>query len=205
MTEPTYSNSNDRRTNSSRTFLVSSLELVSPRWLKAACAIGRSLLRPTVIVLAWVALASASSSASSSAPGAGPVLNLSNEHLGMTLEEIEASQAGPVIESARLSPPPSAPLSAPIDVESPSELQERADSLLAVAEAAKQRALAASERAEAARLAVEAAEAGLIPGVAGNQQAAASDESCIEATIRRGVAYAESDRLCRAVFARVTE
>lgn len=179
------------------------------RW----CTTGPSLLLLALVALVagWTLGAPVAASASGPVPSAGrdggPALVLSNEHLGMTREQVEAMQpaatADPVPHAA---PPPvepttqaAAPEAAPV-----SDLQARADSLLAAAEAASERAREAAARAEALGMAVEAAEAGLIPGVGDNRDGPASYESCVEATIRRGLSYRDSDRMCRAVFGGTT-
>jgi hypothetical protein len=141
-----------------------------------------------VLLLALVAPAGADAAAGPSSPDAGPPLVLTNEHIGMTAAQIEALQ--PAVE-----PPPARTEPAPT-----SESQARAEALEAEAEAARARARQAALRAETAARAVEAAEAGLIPGLGPNRQGAARYETCIEALIRHGDSYAESDRVCRAVF-----
>jgi hypothetical protein len=194
MTHSSYSAqsspSKDRQPNSVWTLLVPS-----------PCV--AALLALTVALIGWAAAAGASSPAGSSAPAATPALSLSNEHVGMTADEVEASQSGTVVEST------------PAEVGASNDLQAQVDVLMAAAEQANQRALEASAHAEAARLAVVAAErseaarlaaaavaAASVPAVAVSQQDAASYESCFEAAIRRGVTYAESNRMCRSSSAR---
>jgi hypothetical protein len=165
----------------------------------------RALIPLIVLLFMWAAMSAASAGASnpvhSSAAEDAPVLTLSNEHLGMTAEEIEASQASPVIETAAVEP------------QSPDELQAHADALAVAAEQAKQRAIEAAAHAETLRLAVVQAEraevagvalatagAGVVSAAAGDEPEGTSYESCVEASVRRGVDYAESDRVCRAAF-----
>jgi hypothetical protein len=151
------------------------------------------------MLMGWTVLAGASSPISPSTSDGAAVLSLSNEHLGMTAAEVEAAQGGSAIESA------------PSEAEAPLDLQAQVTALEALAEQATQRAhdaaeyaeaarvaVVTAERAEAARLASEAATAALVSIAATGQPVGTSYESCFEASVRRGVAFAESDRTCRA-------
>ena len=155
---------------------------------------GRTLTRRSrSILVALAALAALVGSATAAFSADAPPLVLGNDHVGMTAESLGATDAPPAP-----SPAP-APAATPAP-EGPASDQAHADALRAEADAAHERARVAAERAEAARMALEAAEAGQIPGIGSNTDGPASYATCIEASIRRGLAYAESDRLCRAVF-----
>lgn len=143
-----------------------------------------------------VAVAHASNPvAGSETDTAAPVV-LSNQHVGMTSEQIEASIAPAAVEPARVvSPEP-----AEAAVAAGGDLQARADTLQAAAVDARERAREAARRAEVLKAAADAAEAGLIPGVGSNREGEASYASCVESSIRRGLSLAGSDRICRAIF-----
>lgn len=180
---------------------------IARRWpARAARGVGSSILTLAVSLVLAAGVSDASSSPGASAADAAPVLFLGNEHVGMTAEQIEASQAARTIE------PTTDP--APAVVSLPSDPQARADALVAIAAEAQQRAAEAEARAEAAKLAVEAAEraesaervpapavTAMAPVVAAASQQATGYSSCVEASVRRGVAYVDADRDCRAIAA----
>jgi hypothetical protein len=183
--------------------------------------LGRSLAGLVPILLALAVPAGATEPADTKANESAPVLVLSHEHLGMTAEQIEASQAALTVESAPVEPVVESEFLARADAvgadareaDAPvveSEFLARADAvgadareadaLEAEAEMARQRARQAAERAEAATWAARAAEAGLIPGIGENHRGPASYETCVEALIRHGDSYGKSTRTCGAVF-----
>jgi len=168
--------------------LAPSGDAAAQRVRGAAGAVGRSLVGLAAILLALAGSADASGPVDASPRDPGPVLVLTHESLGMTAEQIEASQAAIEAAPARTGAMPGG------------EVQARADALAIEAEAARQRAREAAERAEAAMWAVEAAEAGLVPGIGDDRTGAASYATCVEALIRHGDTYAKSSRTCRAIF-----
>lgn len=168
----------------------------------------RTALRGPNFRLAALALASAltlsvatlglSTSAIANEPTeASPAVSLSNQHVGMSAEQVDAANAPSTSAAATAPAPASAPTTPTTD---PNALEAEAEALAAVAAARKHEALELKRRAEDAQRALEAAEAGLIPGVGSNEQGPATYESCVEATIRRGESYADSDRLCRTIY-----
>lgn len=165
---------------------------------RSARPFGRSLAGLAPILLVLAAPAGATGPGEASARESAPVLVLSHEHLGMTAEQIEASQPAPAVEPAPARPEIESEFLARADAVEADALE--ADALEAEAEMAQQRARQAAERAEAATWAAQAAEAGLIPGIGENSRGPASYETCVEALIRYGDSFGKSTRTCGAVF-----
>lgn len=124
---------------------------------------------------------------------ASPPLALTNQDVGLTAAEIEANQ------------PPLNPTAPVTTAPTPATPSDQAAQLRAAANEAQMRAQVAAREAKVATAAAEAAAAGQIPGVGTNQDGPPRYESCVEASIRRGLSLNGSDRLCRAVFPKSTE
>jgi len=158
---------------------------------------------PSRSLLAVTALASC---LAFGATAESPPISLSNQHVGMSSEQI-AQQSAPAPAAA--AQPPAQPQQAQGPAQAPASASPEQDRLAAEAAqleavaAEKQRAAQAlAQRAADTRRALAAAEAGLIPGIGPNQDGPATFESCIEATIRRGESFADSNGLCKIIYGR---
>ena len=148
---------------------------------------------PAIRVFAWLALVGIWIGAGlASADPASPPLALTNQDVGLTAAEIEANQ------------PPSKPDAPVTPASTPATPSDQAAQLRAAANEAQLRAQAAAREAKVATAAAEAAAAGQIPGVGSNQDGPPRYETCVEASIRRGLSLNGSDSLCRAVFPKST-
>jgi hypothetical protein len=161
------------------------------------------------MVLALTMCAGIAASAADEAP-----LVLTSEHIGMTGDEIaEQASAASATETASAASAPSA-VPAGEAAASVEDLRSAADAAQALSASAAQ-TLAEAEAAVAAAEAAEAAEASRAdaepesewrsePGddAAANEakSGVSSHESCIESSIRGGASYAESSRVCGALF-----
>ncbi len=122
-------------------------------------------------------------------------LTLTNQDVGLTAAEIEASQA-PSNTATEPALSPAAAATTPTS---------QAAQLRTAADAAQLQAQAAAREAKVATAAAEAAAAGQIPGIGKNQDGPPRYETCVEASIRRGLSLNGSDRLCRAIFPKATD
>lgn len=167
----------------------SSLSYHRPTLRVPRLGLGTSAIASAFVLGVAILIGGTTAAASDPAEAPSPV-SLSNQHVGMSAEQVDAANSPAEVAAAPV-PAPAGDVTA---------LETKAQALAAIAAERKKQALELSRRAEDAQHALEAAEAGLIPGVGSNEQGPATYESCVEATIRRGESYADSDRLCRTIY-----